>query len=77
MWLWNTYDKKYELHIYKLGRNGQQCPTIEKERTMKGYVMMYTLGETSLGFGLEVMIRGFFGRIYMLRFGCALLMVLW
>jgi hypothetical protein len=24
-----------------------------------------------------VMIRGFFGRIYMLRFGCALLMVLW
>jgi hypothetical protein len=43
---------------------------------MKGYVIMYTLGETSLGFGLEVMIRGFFGRIYMLRFGCALLMVL-
>jgi hypothetical protein len=43
---------------------------------MKGYVMMYTLGETSLGFGLEVMIRGFFGRIYMLRFGYALSMVL-
>jgi hypothetical protein len=50
--------KNDELHIYKLGRNGQQCSAIEKERTMKGYVMMYTLGETSLGFGLKVMIRG-------------------
>jgi hypothetical protein len=49
--------KNDELHIYKLGRNGQQCSAIEKERTMKGYVIMYTLGETSLGFGLEVMIR--------------------
>ena len=68
--------KNDELHIYKLGRNGQQCSAIEKERTMKGYVMMYTLGETSLGFGLKVMIRGFFGRIYMLRFGYALSMVL-
>jgi hypothetical protein len=30
----------------------------------------------TLGVNLEVMIRGFFGRIYMLSFGCALLMVL-